>query len=86
VFGAYDYIYVIGPNWQDAVDDYRAGTDLCVVEVCTEGLGGPVALYEYGTNPALKSGAHRLERPDAPSIRRAPAEGAAAVASKRSQN
>ena len=84
VFGAYDYVYFIGPDWEDALEDYRAGTDLCVVTVCTEGLGGPVELYEHGTNPALKSGAHRLERPDAPSIRR-PAGDAAAVTSKRSQ-
>jgi len=68
VFGASDWIDDIGPDWAGALEDYRAGLDLCVVGVCT----GEIPLYEYGTNPALKSGARRLERADAPSIRRAP--------------
>ncbi|MCX5770589.1 MAG: hypothetical protein NTZ09_10000 [Candidatus Hydrogenedentes bacterium] len=84
VFGAADWIDYYDPDWELALEDYRAGTDLCVVGVCT-GEDGLVVLYEYGTNPALKSGAHRLERPDAPSIRRAEGE-AAGVTSKRRQN
>jgi hypothetical protein len=85
VFGAYDWIDEFGPDWEDALDDYRAGTDLCIeigsVDICT-GDDGPVVLYEYGTNPALKSAARRLERPDAPSIRKPDS----AVTSRRSQN
>jgi len=84
VFGASDWIDYIGPDWADALEDYRAGLDLCVVSVCT-GEDGPVELYEYGTNPALKSGARRLERLDTPSIRKVVGAGAG-VTSKRRQN
>ena len=84
VFGAADWRDYYDSDWELALEDYRppARTDLCVVGVCTEGLGGPVELYVYGTNPALKSGARRLERPDAPAIRKPDS----AVTSKRSQN
>ena len=69
VFGAADWRDNYDPDWELALEDYRAGVDLCVVGVCT-GIDGPVILYEYGTNPALlKSAARRLERPDAPAIR-----------------
>lgn len=83
VFGAYDYKEGLPEDPADAEEDYRSGTDWCVVGVCT-GEAGPVYLYEWGTNPALKSAKFRVERSDAPSIRHAPVEGAAK--SKRSQD
>ena len=53
VFGAYDYKTGLSFDWEDAMWDYREGTDLYLEEV---GFGtgeyGNVFLYEYGVDPA----------------------------------
>ena len=52
VFGAVDWEIGLPFDWEDAMWDYRAGTDLYIEEV---GFGtgeyGNVYLYEYGTDP-----------------------------------
>lgn len=52
VFGAYDYTEGLTFDWEDAMWDYRSGTDLYIEEV---GFGtgeyGVVELYEYGVDP-----------------------------------
>ncbi|MCP4642358.1 MAG: hypothetical protein GY851_18070 [bacterium] len=72
IFGASDYEQGLPFDWLDALYDYESGTDLYFVEV-DKGTGafGPVILYEYGTNPTLKSAVARKPRPGwtAPSIR-----------------
>lgn len=52
IFGAWDYKEVLVFDWEDAMWDYRSGTDLYIDEV---GFGtgdyGTVYLYEYGVDP-----------------------------------
>jgi len=56
VFGANDYEQGLTFDWLDALLDYEAGTDLHFAEVDVgTGVYGPVILYEYGVDPALKT-------------------------------
>ena len=52
IFGASDYDAGLAFDWEDAMWDYRSGTDLYIEEV---GFGtgeyGDVYLYEYGVDP-----------------------------------
>lgn len=52
IFGASDYDTGLAFDWEDAMWDYRSGTDLYIEEV---GFGtgeyGDVYLYEYGVDP-----------------------------------
>ena len=52
VFGAVDYRLGLPFDWEDAMWDYRGGTDVYIEEV---GFGtgeyGTVVLYEYGVDP-----------------------------------
>lgn len=53
VFGAYDYKTGLSFDWEDAMWDYRSGTDLYLEEVgFGTGQYGNVFLYEYGVDPA----------------------------------
>ena len=53
VFGANDFEQFLPFDWLDALLDYESGTDLYFDEVDVgTGIYGPVALYEYGTDPA----------------------------------
>lgn len=52
VFGAYDYKTGLAFDWEDAMWDYRGGTDLYLDEVgFGTGQYGTVVLYEYGVDP-----------------------------------
>lgn len=72
IFGAADYEAGIAFDWDGALLDYEDGLDLYFEEIdLGTGVYGPVFLYEYGTDPALKrAAALRPGRADVPAIRR----------------
>ncbi|HPG68417.1 MAG TPA: hypothetical protein PLO37_16345 [Candidatus Hydrogenedentes bacterium] len=69
VFGANDFEMGLPFDWLGALTDYRGGLDLYFAEVGVgTGSYGPVALYEYGTDPALlKSDAPKRDGVSGPS-------------------
>lgn len=86
VFGAVDYELGLPFDWEDAMWDYRSGTDVYIEEL---GFGtGEIYLYEYGVDPndialkskspASRSGSGRIRMPraadDTPSPRAAVAK------------